>query len=330
MFFKGTPTRGVGEIAKQTKASGGYLNAHTIYDHTAYYTVLPSSGFAKGLDIQADAYANSLIDADELAKEIEVIIQEAKRKADNPSAVATETLYELLHDAHRIRRWRIGREPGLRAFTRDEMNRFYRNFYRPGNTILSIVGDVDPDDALRRVTDAVRRAASGRAGRNPGPSEPDRDGLPLSRAVGRHRADAARARLENAGHARSRHARFSTSPRRCSATGRASRLYRVGARDEARVVGVGLRLHADRARRVRRARGDRAREHRGCRARDLGSAAPARATERSKSTSSSACAASSRRGGCDGSRPPRAAPTIWPSGKRWATGAWERNTSSGS
>src|SRR3954462_9446250 len=48
MYFKGTPTRGVGEIARQTKAAGGYLNAGTIYDHTSYYTVLPSSGFAEG------------------------------------------------------------------------------------------------------------------------------------------------------------------------------------------------------------------------------------------------------------------------------------------
>src|SRR5450432_511475 len=96
MFFKGTPQRAVGEIARQTKAVGGYLNAATIYDHTVYYTVLPSSGFSTGLDVQFDAYANSLIDADELARELEVIIQEAKRKADNPGAVATETLYELL------------------------------------------------------------------------------------------------------------------------------------------------------------------------------------------------------------------------------------------
>ena len=41
MYFKGTPSRGVGEIARQTKAVGGYLNAATIYDHTSYYTVLP-------------------------------------------------------------------------------------------------------------------------------------------------------------------------------------------------------------------------------------------------------------------------------------------------
>jgi zinc protease len=171
MFFKGTPTRAVGEIARQTKAVGGYLNAATIYDHTSYYAVLPASGFVQGLDVQFDAYANSIIDADELARELEVIIQEAKRKADNPGAVATETLYELLHDRHRIRRWRIGREPGLRALTRDAMLRFYRNFYHPGNTVLTIVGDVDPDDAMREVTARYGALSAGTPARVPGPTE---------------------------------------------------------------------------------------------------------------------------------------------------------------
>jgi zinc protease len=177
MFFKGTKRRGVGDIAKETKASGGYLNAHTIYDNTVYYTVLPSSGFAKGLDIQADAYANSVIDAGELAKEMEVIIQEAKRKSDSPSAVATETLYELLHDAHRMRRWRIGREPGLRSFTREGMNAFYRNFYRPSNTILAISGDVDPADVLRRVTELYGGLGAEKPVRTPGPAEPEHSGF---------------------------------------------------------------------------------------------------------------------------------------------------------
>jgi len=177
MFFKGTERRGVGEIAKETKASGGYLNAHTIYDNTAYFTVLPSSSFEKGLDIQADAYANSIIDAGELTKEMEVIIQEAKRKSDNPSAVATETLYELLHDAHRMRRWRIGREPGLRSFTREMMNGFYRNFYRPGNTLLSISGDVDARDAMLRVSEVYGHLSPGDPVRTPGPPEPEHTGF---------------------------------------------------------------------------------------------------------------------------------------------------------
>ncbi|MES2178953.1 MAG: pitrilysin family protein [Gemmatimonadota bacterium] len=175
MFFKGTPTRGVGDIARETKSVGGYLNAATIYDHTVYYTVLPSSGFETGLDVQFDAYARSIIDSDELARELEVIIQEAKRKADNPGAVVTETLYELLHDTHRIRRWRIGREPGLRLLDRDAMMTFYRNFYHPGNTVLSIVGDVEPDHVLREVIARYGELPAGTPTMSPGPDE---EGLP--------------------------------------------------------------------------------------------------------------------------------------------------------
>lgn len=172
MYFKGTPTRGPGEIARDTKASGGYLNAGTIYDHTHYYTVLPSNGFAAGLAIQADAYANSLIDSGELSRELEVIIEEAKRKTDSATALATETLFELLHDKHRIRRWRIGREAGLRTFTRDMVNGFYRKFYRPSNTVLAIVGDVDPAEARTLVERHYGSIPNGTVDRVPGPEEP--------------------------------------------------------------------------------------------------------------------------------------------------------------
>ncbi len=171
MYFKGTPTRGVGEIAKQTKASGGYLNASTIYDHTRYYAVLPSSGFAAGLAIQADAYANSLIDADELRRELEVIIEEARRKSDTPEAVTTETLFELMHDRHRIRRWRIGREAELRALRQEHLHRFYRNFYVPQNTILGVVGDVDADVTLRLVEQHYGSLGGAAPTRVPGENE---------------------------------------------------------------------------------------------------------------------------------------------------------------
>ena len=177
MFFKGTRARGVGEIAKETKAAGGYLNAHTIYDHTSYYAVVPSSGFVAGLEVQADAYANSLIEERELAKELEVIIQEAKRKTDNPPAVAVETLYELLHDRHRMRRWRIGREEGLRQLDGAALHRFYRNFYRPSNTILVVAGDVDPEDALAHVQRLYGPLVDAGVTRSIGPSEEGRPGF---------------------------------------------------------------------------------------------------------------------------------------------------------
>ncbi|MEO6865307.1 MAG: pitrilysin family protein, partial [Gemmatimonadaceae bacterium] len=177
MYFKGTARYGVGEIAKATKAAGGYLNAHTIYDHTSYYAVLPARGFEEGLAVQADAYANSAIEADALAKELEVIIQEAMRKQDNAGAVTTETLYALLHDKHRIRRWRIGRPNELRNLTRDDVVRFYRNFYTPSNTVLAIAGDVDPVVTLARVQELYGALPAGEPLRSPGPAEPEHSGF---------------------------------------------------------------------------------------------------------------------------------------------------------
>ncbi|HEY0929693.1 MAG TPA: pitrilysin family protein [Gemmatimonas sp.] len=177
MYFKGTPTRGVGEIARETKANGGYLNAHTIYDHTSYYTVLPSSSFVAGLEIQFDAYARSVIDAGELARELEVIIQEVKRKRDTASAVTIESLYALLYDHHRIRRWRMGEEDALRTFSRDQLVGFYRHWYQPGNTILSVVGDVDPDVVLREVMARHGQLAAGAPPRPAGPQETVLPGL---------------------------------------------------------------------------------------------------------------------------------------------------------
>ena len=184
MYFKGTPTRGVGEIARQTKAVGGYLNAATIYDHTLYYAVVPSSGWESALDVQADAYRNSVVDADELARELEVIIQEAKRKADNPAAVANETLYELLHDRHRIRRWRIGREEGLRRLHRDDVLRFFRNFYRPSTTTLVLVGDVAPDAAFAAVERLYGDIPPGTPELSPGDSESGAPGFRFRELAG--------------------------------------------------------------------------------------------------------------------------------------------------
>lgn len=148
MFFKGTPKRGVGEIARATKAAGGYLNASTGYDGTAYFMVLPASGLETALEIQADALRNSLIDAGELARELQVIIQEAKRKRDTPPALAVESLYALMFDRHRMRRWRIGEEAALARFTRDDLWAYYRSRYAPSRTTVAIVGDIDEEKAL--------------------------------------------------------------------------------------------------------------------------------------------------------------------------------------
>ena len=136
MYFKGTEQRGPGQMARETKAAGGYLNAGTIYDHTSYYTVLPSSALELGLDVQSDALRNAQIDEEELQRELLVIIQEARRKLDDPGAVAIASLYELMFDVHRMRRWRIGTEEGLRRLTRADVWEYYSNLYRDRKSVV--------------------------------------------------------------------------------------------------------------------------------------------------------------------------------------------------
>ena len=174
MFFKGTPRRGVGVIARETKAAGGYLNASTSYDHTSYVVALPAASLGAAIDIQSDALRHALIDPDELRRELGVVIQEARRKLDTPAALTQETLHEAMYDRHRMRRWRIGREEDLARFTRDDVVGYYKSRYVPERTIVSIVGDVDLDAALDLAHAAYGDWAPSAGAIDRSPSEPER------------------------------------------------------------------------------------------------------------------------------------------------------------
>ena len=118
--------------------------------------------------------ATPSIDAEELARELQVIIQEAKRKLDTPSAVAYETLHEVMFDRHRIRRWRIGHEAQLAGFTRADLLGYYRTRYVPERTIVAIVGAVDADEALAAARAAYGSWPAAAGAVDPSPEEPPR------------------------------------------------------------------------------------------------------------------------------------------------------------
>jgi zinc protease len=149
MFFKGTPDRPrPDQIATEIKGLGGELNAGTYYDSTNYYVVLPAENFRRALEIQADALMHPLFDGQELKREIEAVIQEGRRKVDTPAAYAVEMLFREAFEAHRIRRWRIGSEAGLRSLTRDDLLAYFGSHYVPDRIILSVVGDVEASAAI--------------------------------------------------------------------------------------------------------------------------------------------------------------------------------------
>jgi zinc protease len=172
MFFKGTARRGVGAMAKETKALGGSLNAGTFYEYTHYYTVLPSEHFRQGLDIQADALQNPVFAEEELKREIQVILQEARRKADTPEAFAVEKLYEAAFEVSPIGRWRIGDESTLVPLGRKDLVEFYQRWYVPSNIILVVCGNVDKRSALDEVVKKYGNMSAARLEALPIPSEP--------------------------------------------------------------------------------------------------------------------------------------------------------------
>ncbi len=172
MFFKGTGRRAVGQIARETKALGGLLNAYTHYERTVYHTVVPSENAVQAMDIQADALFNPAFDAGELASEIEVVIQENDRKLDDPSAVAVERLYATAFESHRMRRWRIGSPEQLRALTSEDLVDFYQAYYQPSNIILAVVGQFDREAMLEQVVRFYGDQPDTAVERDRGPLEP--------------------------------------------------------------------------------------------------------------------------------------------------------------
>ena len=185
MLFKGTPQRPEDEqIAREVRALGGIINAGTYYEETSYYIVAPSRHLARVMEIQADTVQNPLFDAAELAKEIEVIVQESLQKRDNPTAMLIESLYALAFDRHRIRRWRIGSPETLRALTRDDLIQFVQQTYRPENIVLTIVGDVDTEQALALARQYWGDMPRGVFARETSPVEPARAGFRYRRMTG--------------------------------------------------------------------------------------------------------------------------------------------------
>jgi zinc protease len=173
MLFKSTKNfPRVEQIAEEVAAVGGATNAGTIYDTTNYFMVLPKEGFRRALELQVDAIANPIFDQAELKKEAEVVIEESNRKRDNPGPMASEQMYALAFQQHRMKRWRIGSNEVLRNIKRESLLAFYETLYRPENIVLVMVGDVPAAEMLRAIDQTYGRIPRGKLAKKGGPAEP--------------------------------------------------------------------------------------------------------------------------------------------------------------
>ena len=143
MVFKGTKTYAPGEIATTVEANGGELNAYTSVDQTVYYINLPSEHFALGLNILKEMVFDAQMDALELSREKEVVVEEILRGQDSPQRVLNELLFKNFFTKHNYGRPVIGTAELVRGFSSEKILGFYKKHYVPSNMILGICGDVE-------------------------------------------------------------------------------------------------------------------------------------------------------------------------------------------
>ncbi|MFO1448093.1 MAG: pitrilysin family protein [Opitutaceae bacterium] len=153
MLFKGTEKRAGREISATVQAHGGYINAYTTFDRTVYYIDLPSEHVGVAVDVLADAVFRSTLPAEEVEREKNVILREIDMGRDDPDQRLGETLFETAFKVHPYRLPIIGHREIFSGVGRDELYSYYKGRYVPNNTVVVVVGDVEPE-AVRRLVDS--------------------------------------------------------------------------------------------------------------------------------------------------------------------------------
>ena len=151
MLFKGTETRGPGEIDRIVEGVGGMWNAGTSKDFTHYYLTVSSQHVDVGLDVLADVMMHSSLDPEELEKERKVILEEYYRKQDNPGALLYEKIYEIAYASSPLKQTVLGVPDSISAITREKMIDYYHRYYAPRNMVLIAVGDVKTQTLLSKI-----------------------------------------------------------------------------------------------------------------------------------------------------------------------------------
>jgi predicted Zn-dependent peptidase len=149
MAFKGTARRSALQIAEEIEDVGGYINAYTSREMTAFYARVLRADVALALDVLADIVLNPAFDAREIEVERGVILQEIGQALDTPDDVIFDWLQEAAYPAQPIGRSILGPSEAVAGFSARDLRRFVAAHYGPGQMILASSGAVDHDMLVR-------------------------------------------------------------------------------------------------------------------------------------------------------------------------------------
>ena len=150
MAFKGTKTRSPLQIAEEIEDVGGYINAYTSKDMTAYYARVLSADVGLALDVISDIVLNPVFDPREIETERNVILQEIGQTLDTPDDIIFDWLQEVSYPDQPFGRTILGPAKRVGAFSQQDLINFVAQHYGPNQMILSAAGGVDHDDILTK------------------------------------------------------------------------------------------------------------------------------------------------------------------------------------
>ena len=150
MAFKGTATRSALEIAEAIEDVGGYINAYTSREMTAYYARVLEIDVPLALDVIADILLNPVFDPEEIEVERGVILQEIGQTLDTPDDIVFDWLQEVAYPDQPLGRTILGPTERVGAFDKADLSTFVGEHYGPGQMILCAAGAVDHDALCKR------------------------------------------------------------------------------------------------------------------------------------------------------------------------------------
>lgn len=152
MFFKGTKKRPtVLSVVEPLDKIGGIYNAFTSEEYTGYFAKVEASQMEIALDWVSDIYLNSLLPEKEIKKEKGVIVEEINMYLDTPMIYIGELWKKILY-GDQPAGWHIaGTKENVMKINRQDLFRYRKKQYVASNTIISIAGKINPQQAINKI-----------------------------------------------------------------------------------------------------------------------------------------------------------------------------------
>jgi len=161
LYFKGTPSRPTSkEVAAAIESIGGFINASTDKELTAYWARVPAEHIDVGMDVLFDIVTNSKVTPADIERERAVILEELRMYKDQPQDHVQNLFEEIVWPGHPLGRDIAGTEQSVSRITRDEILEYANARYRLPHLVIGAAGSLDDEHVLREVSSRLRLPAS--------------------------------------------------------------------------------------------------------------------------------------------------------------------------